>query len=64
MQNFKVRRAPWKDTEVNSVRSRQGKGRGLPEDSLLASLFTVLASLSQKEKRLKSLENILKLIAN
>lgn len=37
--NFKVRRAPWKDIEVNSVISRQGKGRGPSRSQLTCTTF-------------------------
>jgi len=51
MQNFKTKRAPWKDIEVNSMRSRQGKGRGPSIRQLTYTTLIVLASLYQKEKR-------------
>lgn len=64
MQNFKIKRAPWKDNEVNSMRSRKEKRkRGQYKLVYLYQLFPMPASFSQKEKR-KSTKNILKCIAN
>lgn len=53
MQNFKIKRAPWKDKEVNSMRSRQEKGNRVQYKLVnLYQLFPMLiASFSQKEKR-------------
>lgn len=64
MQNFKTERAPWKDTEVNSMRSRQAKGRG-PSIRQLTYTTLYCASISfSKGKKIKSMKNILRLTAN
>lgn len=47
MQNFKIKRAPWKDNEVNSMRSRKEKGNRV---QYIHQFFPMLASSSQKEK--------------
>lgn len=64
MQNFKTKRAPWKDTEVQSMRSRQGKGRG-PSIRWLTYTTLYCASIPfSKGKKIKSIQNILRLMAN
>lgn len=46
MQNFKIKRAPWKENEVNSMKSRKEKKRA----QYIHKFFPMLASSSQKEK--------------
>lgn len=51
MQSVKIKRAPWKDNEVNSMRSRKEKGKKAQNESVyLHQLFHMLASLSPKTK--------------
>lgn len=64
MQNFKTERAPWKDTEVKSMRSREAEGRG-PSIRQLTYTTLYCASVSfSKGKKMKFMESVLRLTAN
>lgn len=56
MQNFKIKRAPWKDNEVNSM-SRKEKGRGPRRVSLCPVHYASIPF--SKEKSMKSALNFI-----
>lgn len=49
MQNFKIKRAPWKDNEVNSM-SRKEKGRGPRRVSLCQVHYASIPFSKEKDR--------------
>lgn len=61
MQNFKIKRAPWKDNEVNSM-SRKEKGRGPRRVSLCPVHYASIPFSKEKEVHEKCFKFYCKLL--